>query len=409
MIFLILAFLFYFYEPWNLSEDYFGQSTFAILFAGVFLFGLVLNYTVLFSAKDMMIQSSPNKPWDMFVKSLFILTALGISGGLIYWIISSASQAYSASSIFSFVVNLLLILVILGLTFKVLMSSHYIQSSPYVRLLVNLVFYIPCILVNIIEFFVYVFTSEKTVGHRTELVLLALGILLIVLYFLVPVIENYFVLQGGKQLVNDPIYINSQTGVANYMELNDLDPKHMPNPIVYQYNYGVSFWFYLDSEPSGQNKYMTIFDYGDKPRVLYNSYTNTLIITTMPNNVPNTTSQTNPALNLEDIDSKGNVIVYKKTNMKLQKWNNLILNYSGGTLDIFYNGELVRSVENIVPYMTMDNVSVGDVNGQRGGICNLIYFKNSLSTQQIKYLYNTVKDKTPPTLYSSTKSLTFGK
>lgn len=412
-IFLILAFLFYFYEPWNLSKDYFGQSTFAIIFIGVFLLGLVMNYTIYFSAKDMRIESVANSSWDLFLKSLFILVSLGISGGLIYWMISSAGQLYSSSSIISFIINLLLIIVILGLTFKILMSSHYVQSSPYVRLFINSVLYIPCILVYIVDFLVRIFSSEKAVGNKTEIVLLGLGLFLVLLYFISPFIENLFVLQGGKQLINDPIYINGQTGVADYMQLYDLDPKHMPNPIVYDYNYGISFWFYLDSYPIAQDKYMTIFNYGDQPRVLYKCSNNTMMVTSAPNNIPNSAASssssnpTQPGLNLEDIDSNGNVIVYTRKNMQLQKWNNLIFNYSGGTLDIFYNGELVKSVENIVPYMTMQGITVGESDGLHGGICNLVFFKNSLTAQQIKSLYNLVKDKTPPTLYSSTKSLTF--
>jgi hypothetical protein len=404
--FLILAFLFYFYEPWGLSKNYFGQSTFAIIFIGVFLLGLVMNYTAYFSAKDMMIQSKAVGSWDIFIKAMFVLVSLGVSGGLIYWIIGSASKLYSTSSIISFIINLFLVLVILGLTFRVLMSSHYIQNSPYVRLIINVVLYIPCILVNIIDLLVGLFYSQKAVGHKTELILLGLGIFLMALYFIVPMIENMFVLQGGKQLINEPMYINAKGTVANYMQLNDLDPKHMPDPIIYKYNYGISFWFYLDSNTSGQDKYMTIFNYGDKPRVLYKTRDNTLIVTTMQNELPNKkNTKLQPGVKIEDIDSNGNVIVYKRKNVQLQKWNNMILNYSGGTLDIFYNGELSRSVENIVPYMTMDEIAVGESNGLGGGICNLVYFKESLTSQQIKYLYSSVKDKTPPTLYSSTKSL----
>jgi hypothetical protein len=406
--FLICAFLFYFYEPWGLSKDYFGQSTFAIIFIGVFLLGIVMNYTAYFSAKDMMLQGKPSGSWDLFIKAIFILISLGISAGLIYWMIGSAGQLYSTSSIVSFVINILLITVILGLTFRVLMSSHYIQNSPYVRLIVNVVLYIPCILVYLVDLLVGLFYGQKAVGNKTEFVLLGLSVLLMVLYFVVPMIENLFVLQGGKQLINDPIYISSQSGVANYMQLNDLDPKHMPDPMIYNYNYGISFWFYLDSNITGKEKYMTIFNYGDKPRVLYKSKDNTLMITTMPNQAPNKPNAVPlPGLRLDDMDSNGNVIVYTRKNIQLQKWNNLILNYSGGTLDIFYNGEIVKSLQHIVPYMTMDAISVGEPNGAGGGICNLVYFKESLTSSQIRHLYTSVKDKTPPTLYSSTKSLTF--
>ena len=56
--------------------------------------------------------------------------------------------------------------------------------------------------------------------------------------------------------------------------------------------------------------------------------------------------------------------------------------------------------------MTMDTLSVGENNGLNGGICNVVYFKNTLDSNQIYYLYNSVKNKTPPSLYSSTKEFT---
>ena len=60
----------------------------------------------------------------------------------------------------------------------------------------------------------------------------------------------------------------------------------------------------------------------------------------------------------------------------LQKWNNIIINYTGGTMDVFLNGDLVSSTKNIIPYSTLDNLTIGEDNGIKGGICNVIYFNN---------------------------------
>jgi len=222
-------------------------------------------------------------------------------------------------------------------------------------------------------------------------------------------------LQGGSQLINQPIYINNKNDLANYLQLNNISQKKLPDKIIYNYQYGISFWLYLDSVATGKDEYITIFNYGDKPRVLYKSSANTLIITEQPNKNPNTsmktgTSEKNVAATLladpSTLDENGNRIIYKQENMLLQKWNNIVMNYSGGTLDIFINGKLVKSEPNVVPYMTMDTLSVGENNGVNGGICNLVYFQNTLTASEIYYLYNSMKDKTPPSLYSSTKSIT---
>jgi hypothetical protein len=49
-------------------------------------------------------------------------------------------------------------------------------------------------------------------------------------------------------------------------------------------------------------------------------------------------------------------IIYKDSNYLLQKWNNIILNYNGGTLDVFFNGELVKSAIEVVPYIDNDTI-----------------------------------------------------
>ena len=414
--FLISVFIFYFWDPFSLATKYFGASTFAILFVGVFLIGMMINYTLLFSTKEQL--KEQNTVWDYFVKTFIIGSSLGISGGFLYWILKGVNHLHSTSSIVAFIINLLLLLVMLGLVFKVLMSSQFIQTSPFVRFITNFIFYIPCIFVSIIDTIVIFFSRQNIdkieIGNRTEFILLGFGLLLIGLYFTLPYLENYISLQGGTQLINEPIYTNSQYDLASYIQLNNINTKDInkkDTKIIYDYDYGISFWLYIDSNATSRDKYMTIFNYGDKPRVLYKSSTNTMMITeqsneSMPTNPINNSNIKNIQTNITDTDDNGNRIIYKRKNILLQKWNNIIMNYSGGTLDIFYNGELVKSEPNVVPYMTMDTLSVGENNGINGGICNLVYFKNTLTKRQIYYLYNSVKDKNPPSLYSSTKTIT---
>jgi hypothetical protein len=106
------------------------------------------------------------------------------------------------------------------------------------------------------------------------------------------------------------------------------------------------------------------------------------------------------------MDENGNRIIYVYKNVLLQKWNNIIINYNGGTLDIFLNGELVKSAIEVVPFMSYDPLTVGSPNGIRGGICSVNFFNKTLNIQQIYYLYNFLKDYTPPVFKSSEETIT---
>jgi hypothetical protein len=58
----------------------------------------------------------------------------------------------------------------------------------------------------------------------------------------------------------------------------------------------------------------------------------------------------------------------------------------------------VKSAKNIVPYMELDAMTIGSSNGINGAICNVVYYNNVLDSNSILALYNSVKDKTPPTM-----------
>ena len=211
--------------------------------------------------------------------------------------------------------------------------------------------------------------------------------LLLVIYFTIPSLFNKFSLQGGQPLVNKPVYTDTMYSLGPYEDLNGSS--------TFDYQYAISSWIYIDAAPPSTNssysKFTSLLNFGNKPNVLYNASEHTLMITMQQKDLEKTTQN-----KLTDFDNNGNRIIYKNTNIPLQKWNNFIINYNGGVLDIFLNGELVKSEVGVVPYYTLDNLTIGEINGIKGGICNLVYFRRALTRSNVYYLYNTVKNKTPP-------------
>jgi hypothetical protein len=108
---------------------------------------------------------------------------------------------------------------------------------------------------------------------------------------------------------------------------------------------------------------------------------------------------------LLEFDDNGNRIIYKNKNMLLQKWNNIIVNFNGGTLDVFLNGDLVKSSIEVIPYVNLDMLTIGSDGGVNAGICNVAYFKKPLTMTNIYYIYNNVKNKTPPVNNNSDKTI----
>ena len=337
---------------------------------------------------------SSNSKVDLFKKALLYLSGLTISGLLIFWIVYNIENLSGKSSIVSFLLNLLIVIIVLALiyrTMNVQIPDNNVNSkkNAFFDIIVNLIFYIPCLFSNTVDSALKYgspgpdyFTKEKN-----SFIMLFVVILLILLYIFGPSLYNKLILQGGELLVNKPVNTNKEYSLGTYAELNGSD--------TFDYQYAISSWVYINSDApntnESYNKYTTILNFGGKPNVLYNGSTNSLMVTMDQKDLKKKTTN-----NLLEFDEDGNRILYIKHNVLLQKWNNIIINYSGGVLDIFINGELVKSDIWVVPYYTLDNLTIGKDNGINGGICNLIYFKKPLTALNVYFLYNMIKNKTPP-------------
>jgi hypothetical protein len=212
-------------------------------------------------------------------------------------------------------------------------------------------------------------------------------IILFLIYYYLPTLQGMIATQGGNLLIDNPISLHVLTNLSNYEALNGSNAS--------TYKFAISFWVFIDAVPPSTNAsyslYTSIMNYGEKPNVLYNPSLNSLMITMLLKDYQETHIN-----NQSEVDGSGNIILYVKDDFLLQKWNNIIINYDGGTLDIFLNGELVKSLIEIVPYVTLDALTTGADNGLIGNICNFVYYTNALTTTNIYYIYNSMKDTNPP-------------
>jgi hypothetical protein len=249
-------------------------------------------------------------------------------------------------------------------------------------LLKNIIFYIPCLFIDIIDFI----KSEYQITTKTVWIVLFIEMILISLYFILPILFHNVSTHDGVKLLNECIYLNNKRSLGTYESLHKIKDKAVAKPeeienSKFKYTYALSAWYYINPQPPNTSpaytKFTTILDYGKKPLIQFNSLKNTLRV--------------------QCETSKGNLItLYETKDIKYQKWNNIVVNYDGGTMDVFINGLLVSSTPEIAPYMTYENVIVGQENGIQGGICNVVYYKHILSASKINMSYKLLRNKDVP-------------
>lgn len=398
ILFILAVTVFYIYDPFNLIS-WTGLLTPFILFMGILLLAILLWYSFQFTDSDIYQSAEPEKPTSVtmfFLKMFIMVTVIGMISAIVAWSVLNSNDLKGAPYVISLIINILLALSILGIAYRILIKSSIVRSSPYTRLFVSTLLYIPCIFMDLVDSIIRFYTQEKKQTSKSEIVIAGFIVVAIAMYVLVPFVTNLARRKqlGGKVVLNEPVSTKNKTILGTYLQLNDISNDEVVIP--YEYNYALSFWVYLYPSPGSETMASTVFtpicDYGGKPTVWYKSDTNSLMITTK---LKDLTEERIKAANL-DLDEDGNVIIYEDSNMLLQKWNNIIVNFSNDILDIFINGILVKSVGNMLPYMTLDVLSVGDKKGTNASICNVVYYKQALDAMTIELLYDSSKYQDPP-------------
>jgi hypothetical protein len=189
-------------------------------------------------------------------------------------------------------------------------------------------------------------------GYDIFIFLISLVVMILLLFYK-PLYHYFIYLNKGKYLIQHPITLSEETTL-------DYKPE-------FQYQYSISLWVWFNEHQSMYH-IVPILDYGGSPLIEYNIEKNKLDVIFINQN----------KLKEKIVSSK----------VQLQKWNHIVINNIGGTVDVFINGTLIKTVNNVIPFNSVKNITVGSSKGIRGGLTNLMYFSQPLTIHQINQIYS---------------------
>lgn len=286
-----------------------------------------------------------------------------------------------------------------------------------------LIFFIPCLLLIGIKNL----KEDLKLTPKSIYLLFILELVLICLFFFIPILFKYFVnLNKHNLLENNQIYYTHKyRHIAYYQSLRDQNIKSVkdestsislfnkdddpdwnletkfngtdnPNKNRINYTYSISFYLYLNPQEKNTNEAYSdpngviLFNYGNKPVIKYNGLTKQLIVESC--DVKNNDCSQRTTI------FKSNDKEYNNYNLKYQKWLYFVINFKDNNLDIFIDGKLVGSKPNIPNFVTNDNVEIGDKkyknkNGIYGSIKEVNYYKTPRPNNNIEFIYDLTKNE----------------
>jgi hypothetical protein len=311
-----------------------------------------------------------------------------IFGLALYYVTSDVAAipstiAYALSGILTFAT-------IIALAIVFYFYSNYLKTvSGWKGWIVNLLFYVPCLLLDFISYI------KSEIGLTSHLVyyLFLLELVAALLYIYVPKIANKVAAGEGTPLLADTAFLDIKkelgSGFNMAFQNNGLSDDAVT---TYKRSYSISMWVYLNIQPPNYASYA-------KEREIFN-YGNGLPKVTYMNNVDTDGSKTSDALkvyytNVGDLAKRSYTV-----NIKPQKWNQLVFNYTSSQVDLFINGHLEKTFVfdgNEPEYLASDVISVGSTDGLDGAICNVKYHYLPQTKGQIATSYNLLMKQNPPT------------
>ena len=253
-------------------------------------------------------------------------------------------------------------------------------------------------------------------------------------------------IKDGIVLKMSPVSLKTVTTPTTMESVNLFtNVANQPN-----YSYSLSFWIFMHAQLGSVKECNNVIDFDGRPQILYCPVYKKIPVNSVVKYMPPTTTSAKPKAidatvvkvtqlgnrtyiyDLQDViktDDKGKLIKYinihgskikydypysvlklklgsdPKTskeyvmpNLKMQKWNNIVINFIDGTYDLFVNGTLVNSFQGVMEEFEYKSINIGEDGGSSGGIANIVYYKNYLTKHKILTNYNLLKNKNPPVI-----------
>jgi len=310
---------------------------------------------------------------------------------------------------------------------------HLTKSAIGIKVLHLLwlcIIYIPCLFLDLLQ------SSQSTVGDTTRpiWIIVAIELLLIAILYGGPYLLNY-IGASASQIVAAPvtlkdkydtklntqspqIFIYHNTGIDRTPEDK---AANCPVEEKKRYNYSISGWFFLNNNVTSTDKDLEIFNFGDVPKLTYNPskaelklWCNTLDMGGNPKKdadlIYNSKANYNKIISVKTTDHNPQWHLKMLLDndeeldapIPLQRWNYFVVNYNGKTMDFFLNTKLVVRSDFIMPDIQLKPITVGDIKGLNGTICNFAFHTTPLTKEQMRWTYNMLKSQNPPMIGTTT-------
>ena len=431
----------------DLKQFIIDQKGFAIMSVTILL-GLIVMFGI--GLKN----NNPTSTLEFIKKPLLLFAAITVVIGILIYLLTSKSKLIDVATVLQYFIYAL---IFMGMIAVIIVSIRTIFSNSrkmgdtmfqtsensnwvtnILKLIGNALIYIPCLLIDFVE----MIKEQYKITTSSMILILVLQILFIIFGYALPILFSKAINHLGVQVLSfpktlktettldssiifiDPVFTNDDVTVNENKDdkkaCEEKNPKTNNEELdktverleqikecmnekketrnrdkiakqktsdriaewfksepsnktiqLHRYNWGISMWFYIRS--SGSNATANVFSLEGQNQnkvvtVLYDNNTNAISV-------------------------NGDTLM----GVHLHKWNNLVINFDKGKIDVFINGKLLSTSNdartesnNIALNMKIGNESI------RGEICNIIIHKENFTKSQINWIYDSNKLFNPP-------------